>query len=86
MHELIRIAKNGAPILIESIPLTLCSHSINHVSGVPKSFWEKGVNTYGWDIDKETIEFYDMQFFGDFRYNVFMKKNTKYDDDSIEFG
>eukprot|EP00978_Attheya_sp_CCMP212_P040405 scaffold220050_cov55-Attheya_sp.AAC.2 len=86
VHELIRIAKNGAPILIESIPLPLCSHSINHVSGVPKSFWEQGVNTYGWDIDEETIEFYDMQFFGDFRYNVFMKKNTIYDDDSIEFG
>eukprot|EP00978_Attheya_sp_CCMP212_P011115 scaffold27184_cov45-Attheya_sp.AAC.4 len=75
VHELIRIAKRSAPIIIENIPPRLCSHTEMHFSGVAKEFWATGVKKYGWDIDVNSIEIVDNPFPQPDRYNVFMRRN-----------
>uniref|UniRef100_A0A7S2U5Y6 Uncharacterized protein n=1 Tax=Attheya septentrionalis TaxID=420275 RepID=A0A7S2U5Y6_9STRA len=83
VHELIRIAKPGAPILIENVPPRLCSHFTDYTSGVAKDFWTRGVETYGWDVDVDSIQTVDMESPFQFRYSVFMKRTLYSEDDII---
>jgi len=73
--EMARIAKPGVPVIIEQVSLPYCVYQ-DDWGGVVKEFWYKAAreNTYGWDIDPESIEMMDDTIHNN-RYNVFMLKN-----------
>ena len=74
--EMARIAKPGVPVIIEQISLPYCVFQ-DDWGGVAKEFWYNAAreNTYGWDIDTESIEIMDDTIHLSSRYHVFMLKN-----------
>jgi hypothetical protein len=72
VEEMIRIAKPGAPVIIEQVSYSKCE-SINDWGGVDRSFWTE--NNFEWDIDPDSIAFEQEDVFGS-RYHVFMRKNS----------
>jgi SAM-dependent methyltransferase len=80
--EMIRIAKPGAAIFVESIAHPRCQ--FGDWGGVEKEWWELAVHKYGWPIDMEigidTIDFNPTRQYAGLsdRYNVKMiKKQAK---------
>eukprot|EP00978_Attheya_sp_CCMP212_P048453 scaffold523281_cov63-Attheya_sp.AAC.1 len=74
--EMIRIAKPGAPIILEFVSHAACSATGSLWGGVNINFWMTGANKFGWDIDPNTeIDMYELELNGDERYNVRMLKN-----------
>jgi len=73
--EMARIAKPGVPVIIEQVSLPYCVEEEDW-GGVIKEFWYESAreNTYGWDIDPDSIEMMDDTIHKS-RYNVFMLKN-----------
>jgi len=75
VSELIRIAKPGAPVLIEQVAHNICT-SLDDWGGVDDEFWlQHGIHRYGWDIDPASIEFQNDETMEIGRYNVMMRKN-----------
>lgn len=74
--EMARIAKPGAPIILESISNPLCEER-EEWGGVSKEWWKvvSKNNTYAWDVDPKSLEYGGDQIFDD-RYHVFMKKKV----------
>ena len=69
--ELVRIAKPGQVVAIESVSST-CTDALG--MGVPKSFWSNDT----FSIDGESIEFANDSLVPNLqRYHVFMKKSAK---------
>ena len=68
--EMIRIAKKGAPIIVEEISLPICDDPTDW-GGVSKKWWAEAISTYGWDINVDSIVFDDESP----RYALFMRKN-----------
>jgi len=54
--ELIRIARPGAPVLVEEISLPLCEVS-HDFGGVSQDFWERAVRRYSWKVEKDSMHF-----------------------------
>ncbi len=50
VSQMIRIAKPGAPVIIEELAQPYCQ-ILRDWDGVTKDFWKQGVERYGWDID-----------------------------------
>ena len=79
--EMIRIAKPGAAIIVESIAYPKCQ--VGDWGGVDKKWWSLAVTKYGWDVDPvigiETMEFDPDAHHEtlDHRYNVKMIKQVK---------
>ena len=73
--ELIRIAKPGKAVIIESVGYPLCSHE--DWGGVEKEWWNAtAISRYGWDVDPSSFLMEDY-ILGSDRYNVIMRKNDK---------
>mmetsp|Transcript_12838 Transcript_12838/g.16824 ORF Transcript_12838/g.16824 Transcript_12838/m.16824 type:complete len:315 (-) Transcript_12838:626-1570(-) len=77
VSEQIRIAKPGAPVIIEQLTKPVCEE-MDDWGGVRKDFWKDGVARYGWDIDPDSIEFAVDTVMEVGRYNVFMRKNKEH--------
>jgi hypothetical protein len=80
VSEMIRIAKPGAPIMIEFVSDPYCD-KIQYDEwggGVPYSFWTNGIADFGWDVDHESIDFEPDTLFSDkHRYHVMMRKRKR---------
>ena len=76
--EMIRIAKPGAPVIIEQVSFPKCQNFLDW-GGVDYSFWKAGMEKHGWDIDPNSLEFEHENVFGS-RYHVFMRKNSQTSD------
>lgn len=73
--EMARIAKRGAPVIVEQVSPSYCS-ATNDWGGVDRDFWKRHAeaDTYRWDVDPASIEIVKDRIFKA-RYNVFMVKN-----------
>jgi len=71
--EMVKIAKPGAPVIIEQVSYPLCQAYFDW-GGVDQSFWRRGRKKYGWDILPGSIEFEEDKIYRQ-RYHVFMRKN-----------
>jgi hypothetical protein len=71
VSEMVRIAKPGAPVIIEALAVPSCDHITEW--GVRKDFWSKAIDKYGWDLDPASITFGD-DFQNQNRYHVAMRK------------
>ena len=77
IHQLVRIAKPGKAIAIESGAESLCTNPLDW-GGVDKSWWKEAIETNNWDVDKDSLRIYDVERVGhwrDMRYHVHMRKN-----------
>ena len=77
VEHLIRIAKPGKVIAIESGAESLCTNPEDW-GGVDKSWWKGAISTYRWDVDPTSLYFQDISPQGnwkDTRYHVMMRKN-----------
>jgi hypothetical protein len=75
--QMTRIAKPGAPVIIESIALPLCDE-MNDWDGVTKEWWNVSIQTnrYGWDIDPTSLVYgNDLNSPG--RYHVAMRRRRR---------
>jgi len=75
---MVRIAKPGAAVIVEQVSDPYCDEEQfdEWGGGVHIDFWTDAVETYGWDVDPESIEFgMDTLFQSKHRYHVFMRKN-----------
>jgi hypothetical protein len=78
--EMIRIAKPGAPVIVEQVQEPFCKPpktSYPGEGGVAKSWWLDATVKYGWDINLASLDM-EVDPIGDgenIRYNVFMQKN-----------
>lgn len=70
---MVRIAKPGAPVIIEQVSKPYCSN-IDDWGGVSPKFWIMGTRIYDWDVDPTSIDMATDKVFGG-RYHVFMRKN-----------
>jgi len=71
---MIRIAKPGAPVIIEQVSYPFCKAKFDW-GGVNQKFWtDYAIEQYGWDVDRNSMEFEDDRLFRK-RYHVFMRKN-----------
>jgi SAM-dependent methyltransferase len=75
VEEMIRIAKPGAPVIVEQVSYPQCE-AVYDWGGVHPSFWERNIEDHGWDIDPESIKYMDDTIFRH-RYHVFMRKNNR---------
>lgn len=73
--EMARIAKPGAPVIVEQVSMPYCMY-MSDWGGVAKEFWYDAAreNNYGWNIDPDSIEMMD-DTIHTLRYHVFMLKN-----------
>mmetsp|Transcript_19339 Transcript_19339/g.53793 ORF Transcript_19339/g.53793 Transcript_19339/m.53793 type:complete len:129 (-) Transcript_19339:987-1373(-) len=71
--EMIRIAKPGAPVIIELLAPPYCQKK-HDWGGVDSDFWETGVEKYGWDVVPGSITRVDPEHAT--RYNIVMLKNA----------
>lgn len=70
VEELIRIAKPGKVIAIESGAESICTLGADW-GGVDKSWWAEAIGKYGWDVDPGSLFVQD----GDHgRYHTMMRK------------
>ena len=75
VSQMIRIAKPGAPVIIEEISSPYCS-DMRDWGGVSRDWWYGAAKKYDWDIDIESIEMEGDTVFSKLtRYHVFMRKN-----------
>ena len=73
VSEMVRIAKPGAPVIIEQVSYPFCEAEFDW-GGVDQDFWtDYAIDKYGWDIDPTSIAFEDDRLFRK-RYHVFMRK------------
>jgi hypothetical protein len=72
MHEMLRIAKPGAPVIIELNAPNICES--DDFGGVNSDYWTTGAATYGWDIVQSSIKTEKYSHLD--RYHVFMMKNA----------
>jgi hypothetical protein len=72
--EIVRIAKPGAPIIIEQVSFPMFEAPFDW-GGVAPTFWKDAVGRYGWDVERSSIEMQDDTIFRK-RYHVFMRKNV----------
>ena len=78
VKQMIRIAKPGAPVIVESVPPPFCTLTWDW-GGVDKDFWPRAVNKYGWDVDPTSFSFADDTIFY-LRHHVAMRKlNSRVD-------
>lgn len=80
VNEMVRIAKPGAPVILQNVLNSYCSapEADPLGAGVPASFWLQGAEEYGWDVDPESIAVAsDALFPNRQRYHVFMKKTSR---------
>jgi hypothetical protein len=70
--ELVRIAKPGAPIIVEQVSPPFCEAD-HDWGGVSRDFWSDAISRYRWDVDPSSLELGDDHAF-DTRYHVFMRK------------
>uniref|UniRef100_A0A7S0KZY3 Methyltransferase domain-containing protein n=1 Tax=Asterionellopsis glacialis TaxID=33640 RepID=A0A7S0KZY3_9STRA len=74
--EMVRIAKPGKVISVESIAEPICKNQ-HDWGGVDKEWWPKAVDKYKWDVDPSSIVIRQVQYPAfRLRYNVMMKKNS----------
>lgn len=71
--EMIRIAKPGAPVIVETIQQSICRYQRGW-GGVDQVWWKTAILGYGLDVDPESIVLKPSGVFKE-RYNVLMKKN-----------
>jgi hypothetical protein len=71
--EMIRIAKPGAPVIVEQVSYPFCQAHFDW-GGVDQDFWGPAIKRYQWDVDPDSIVFEKDTIFRK-RYHVFMKKN-----------
>jgi hypothetical protein len=73
--EMARIAKPGAPVIVEEVSLSYCTNQ-HDWGGVDETFWSRAAadNSYSWNIDPESIEIVQDTLHKK-RYHVFMLKN-----------
>jgi hypothetical protein len=82
-QQLIRIAKPGAPVIVEEVAPPLC-HSVSDWGGVSRGFWKQGVDKYGWDVDPSTLRFGSRdRKETSLRYHVFFLKNPAAEKDKL---
>ena len=74
VREMARIAKPGAPVIVEQVEIPYCNKRSTW-GGVDQDFFRDAVanNTYGWNIQPDSLEFEADTIFHD-RYHVFMLK------------
>jgi hypothetical protein len=73
--EMIRIAKPGAPVIVEQVSHAFCSAKYDW-GGVDQDFWRPAVDRYHWDVDPDSFVFEKDTIFRK-RYHVYMKKNQR---------
>jgi hypothetical protein len=71
--EMIRIAKPGAPVIVENIAPPYCKYRSDW-GGVDKEFWSSAIGKYGLDIDPSSITFMQ-SVHSKQRYHAAMRKN-----------
>jgi hypothetical protein len=70
--QMTRIAKPGAPVIIESVAPPYCVSTIDW-GGIATEWWKFAAATYDWGVDPESLEIGpDLIFDG--RHHVFMRK------------
>ncbi|CAB9509514.1 expressed unknown protein [Seminavis robusta] len=75
--EMIRIAKPGAPIIIEENALPFCSNPHDY-GGVSPAYWHHGVDHYGWNVQPSSLQFGKRgNGYKGSRYHVFMLKKEE---------
>jgi len=75
VSEMVRIAKPGKIITVESVGESICK-SLHDWGGVDKEWWPKAVHKYKWDVDPSSIVIAPVQHKSfKIRYNVMMRKN-----------
>ena len=75
--ELVRIAKPGKVVIIESVSHSLCTHNLTDWGGVDKEWWlSTAISRYGWNVDPSSVLIEDYRLNGQ-RYNVIMRKNQQ---------
>lgn len=75
VKEMIRIAKPGAPVIVEQVSYPFCEAYFDW-GGVDQEFWtDYAIDKYGWEVDPASIEFEDDRLFKK-RYHVFMRKRA----------
>jgi hypothetical protein len=75
IKEMIRIAKPGKPVIVELVSPHVCEP--NDLMGlVPQNFWKSAVDKYELNVDPASIVIETSKLM-DWRYNVFMQKNSK---------
>lgn len=84
-HQMIRIAKPGAPVIVEEVAPPLCQKPSDW-GGVTKDFWKQGVEKYGWDVDPSTLRFGSRKnaLGEEARYHVFFLKNPASEKDKLQ--
>jgi hypothetical protein len=78
LGEMVRIAKPGAPVIVESVQQPFCKpHPVPGEGGVSKQWWLGAIEKYNWDIDPDSLAIEDDILLDgrNERYSVFMKKN-----------
>jgi hypothetical protein len=85
---MIRIAKPGAPVIVEQVQEPFCKpprKSFPGEGGVAKTWWLGAIEKYQWDVDPQSIVITDdpIKDLDNIRYNIFMLKyreaRTTYD-------
>jgi hypothetical protein len=71
--EMIRLAKPGAPVLVEHVSQPKCLEYADN-GGVLQEWWYEAIDTYDWPIDPDSLALLDDTIFGTHRYHVFMRK------------
>lgn len=74
VDEMIRIAKPGAPVIVEQVSHPYCE-ALFDGGGVSQDFWRVAVDRYDWDVDIDSIAFENDVIVNE-RYHVFMRKNV----------
>lgn len=72
VSEMIRIARPGAPVIVEQVSYPLCEAPFDW-GGVAQEFWKTAIEDYGWPIDPDSIVMVDDTLFKR-RYHVYMEK------------
>jgi hypothetical protein len=80
--EMIRIAKRGAPVIVEQVQEPFCKpprKSFPGEGGVAKTWWVEAIDKYQWDVDPQSIviENDPIKDLDNIRYNIFMLKNRE---------
>jgi SAM-dependent methyltransferase len=74
VSEMIRIAKPGAPVIVEQVSYPYCEAFLDG-GGVALDFWKIAVERYQWDVNVDSIEFENDSIIKS-RYHVAMRKNS----------
>jgi hypothetical protein len=72
--EMVRIAKPGAPVIVESIAPPYCEILYDY-GGLSKDFWARAIDKYGWDVNPASVVFGNDMSHEEERYHVALRKN-----------